>query len=145
MTGDPRPRGRGADDRGAGLIASTLGVLVIILFLVVAAQVLLGLYATTTLRAAVYDAASRAASQDGPRTPSGLAGAAAEARASLGSLGHRGEVSLEAVDTDGDGLADVIVGRASAVPPRVVPPSVGGMFGFEEVHAGAQVRIERPR
>lgn len=133
------------DDRGAGLIASTFGVLALILFLIFAAQVLLGLYATTTLRAAVYDAASGAASQGGSRHPVGLAAAAEDARASLGALGRRGELSLEAVDTDGDGLADVIVGRASAIPPRVVPRSVGSMIGFERVHAGAQVRIERPR
>ncbi|MBN2622303.1 MAG: hypothetical protein JXA83_02985 [Acidimicrobiales bacterium] len=108
-------------------------------------QVMVGLYATSTLRATVYDAASRAAS--GPATPADLERLAAEAEDALGAMGRRPStvIELEVVDEDGDGAGDVVVGRARAVPPRVVPPSIGGMIGFEEITAGARVRIERLR
>ena len=49
------------------------------------------------------------------------------------------------MDEDGDGVADVVVGQAEAVPPRLVPPSIGGMIGFEQIEAGVRVRIERVR
>jgi hypothetical protein len=123
------------------VISSAAGLLVALLFVVFAAQVLLGLYATSTVRATVHDAASRAANEGA--TPGDLARLADQAEASLGTMGERTTVSLEAVDTDGDGGADVVVGRAVAVPPRVVPRSVGGMVGFDQVRVGVRVRIER--
>ena len=128
------------------MISSLAGLLVALLFLTFSVQVLLGLYATSTLRATLYDATSRAA--NGPtaaRDAGGLNRVAADARSSLGAMGDRTEIQLVGEDTDGDGLADVVVGRATAEPPRIVPPSIGGMIGFEEIHAGARVRIERPR
>jgi hypothetical protein len=135
---------RGHRDRGTGMIASVAGLLVAVLFVAFAAQVLLGLYATSTLRATLHDAAARAAS-DGAATPGELARLAGEAEASLGPMGERTTVKLDLVDVDGDGLADVVVGRAAAVPPRLVPRSVGGMVGFEEIRAGVRVRVERSR
>ena len=77
--------------------------------------------------------------------PADLQHLAAEAEASLGEMGRRPStvIELEAVDEDGDGLGDVIVGRARAVPPRFVPPSMGGMIGFEQVTAGVRIRVER--
>jgi hypothetical protein len=131
-------------DRGAGLIGSVTGLLVVVLLLMLAAQVMLGLYATSTLRAALHDAASRAANE-GAATPASLARLAAEAEASLGRMGDRTTVTLRVVDGDGDGAGDVVVGEAVAVPPRVVPRSVGGVVGVDEVHAGVRVRVERPR
>jgi len=38
-----------------------------------------------------------------------------------------------------------VVGRAVAEPPRLVPRSVGGMVGFEQIRAGVRVRLERVR
>jgi hypothetical protein len=131
-------------DRGAGMIGSVAGLVVAILFMAFSAQVLLGLYATSTLRATLYDAASRAANQ-GVATPAGLARLADEAEASLGRMGERTTITLEVEDTDGDAAPDVVVGQAVARPPRVVPRSVGGMVGFEEIRAGVRVRIERLR
>jgi hypothetical protein len=130
-------------DRGLGLIGSVTGLLVTVLFLAFAVQVMLGLYATSTLRAVLHDAASRGA--DGLPPPGRIDHLEAEARRSLGRMGERTTVELEVEDTDGDGLGDVVVGRAVTQPPRVVPPSIGGMVGFEEVQAGVRVRIERPR
>jgi hypothetical protein len=129
-----------------GVFGTSIGVLVFLLFLFFAAQVLFGLYATSTLRATVTDATARAASQGGA-TPADLDRIVAEAEAALGEVGRRPTtvIELELVDEDGDGVADVVVGRGRAVPPRFVPPSIGGMVGFEEITAGARMRIERPR
>ena len=129
-----------------GAFGTSIGFLVFLLFLFFAMQVMFGLYATSTLRATLDDAAARAASS-GPAGPAELARLADEAEASLGEMGRRPTtvIELEVVDEDGDGLGDVVVGRARAVPPRFVPPSIGGMIGFEEITAGSRVRIERLR
>ena len=123
-----------------------MGFLVFILFLFLAMQVMFGLYATSTLRATLHDAAARAAGGGGTG-PADLARIADEAEASLGEIGRQPStvIELELVDEDGDGVGDVIVGRARAVPPRFVPRSLGGMIGFEEVTAGARVRVESVR
>ena len=132
------------EDRGTGLISSAAGVVVAILFVAFAAQVLLGLYAMSTLRATLHDVASRAANQP-VATPAELARLADQAEASLGPMGRRTAIVLELEDADGDGVADVVVGRAVAEPPRLVPRSVGGMVGFEQIRAGVRVRLERVR
>jgi putative Ca2+/H+ antiporter (TMEM165/GDT1 family) len=124
-------------------VASLAGFTVVLLFITFAAQVLLGLYATSTVRATLHDAASRAADQRTSRPD--LAGLAAQAEASLGEMGDRTTITLELLDEDGDGTADVVVGRASAVPPRVVPPSIGGTIGFDRIDVAVRVRIERVR
>jgi hypothetical protein len=133
-------------DRGAGAFATSVGFLVFMLFLFFALQVMFGLYATSALRSTLSDAASRAASR-GAVGPAELQQLADEAEASLGEMGRRPTtvIELELVDEDGDGVGDVVVGRARAVPPRVVPPSIGGMIGFDEVTAGVRVRVERAR
>lgn len=117
-----------------------------LLFLFFALQVMFGLYATSALRATLSDAASRAASS-GAVGQDDLQRLADEAEASLGEMGRRPStvIELELVDEDGDGVGDVVVGRARAVPPRIVPPSIGGMIGFDEVTAGVRVRVERAR
>jgi putative Ca2+/H+ antiporter (TMEM165/GDT1 family) len=124
-------------------VASLAGFTVVLLFIMFAAQVLLGLYATSTVRTTLHDAASRAADQRTSRPD--LAGLAAQAEASLGEMGDRTTITLELLDEDGDGTADVVVGHASAVPPRVVPPSIGGTIGFDRIDVAVRVRIERLR
>lgn len=129
------------------MFSTSVGFLVFLMFLFFAMQVMFGLYATSTLRATLNDAASRAAAGGGTVTAAELDVLAAEAEASLGEMGRQPStvIELELVDEDGDGLGDVVVGRARAVPPRFVPPSMGGMIGFEQVTAGARVRVERLR
>lgn len=124
------------------MVGAVTGLLVTVMFLALALQVMLGLYATSTVRATLHDAASRAANQ-GAATPGGLARLEREAEASLGAMGERTVVRLGVVDDDGDGAPDVVVGRAVSRPPRVVPSSLGGMVGFEEIEVGVRVRIER--
>lgn len=124
------------------MVGAVAGLVVTIMFLALAVQVMLGLYATSVVRATLHDAASRAANQ-GAATPSGLARFADEAEASLGRMGERTTIVLSVADDDGDGVPDVVVGRAVSQPPRVVPSSLGGMVGFEEIRVGVRVRIER--
>jgi len=129
------------------VFSTSVGFLVFLMFLFFAMQVMFGLYATSTLRATLNDAASRAAAGGGTVTAAELDVLAAEAEASLDEMGRQPStvIELDLVDEDGDGLGDVVVGRARAVPPRFVPPSMGGMIGFEQVTAGARVRVERLR
>jgi hypothetical protein len=135
--------GPAEDDRGAGMVSSLAGLTVFLLFLLLAVQVLVGLYATSTVRATLHDAASRAAAQHSDEVD--LAGLSDQAEASLGAMGGRTEIQLRVIDDDGDGTADVVAGEAMSVPPRFVPRSVGGMLGFEEIRASVRVRIERFR
>ena len=133
-------------DLGVGVFGTAIGFVVFLMFLFFAMQVMFGLYATSTLRATLDDATARAATGGGT-SAADLARLSDEAEASLGEMGRRPStvIELEVVDEDGDGAADVVVGRARAVPPRFVPPSIGGMIGFEEITAGSRVRIERLR
>jgi hypothetical protein len=135
----------GPGDRGAGMVASLAGLTVFLLFLLLAVQVLFGLYATSTLRATLHDAASRAATGRAGTEPATLERLSAQAEDSLGAMGDRTDIELRPVDDDGDGAADVVVGEAVSMPPRFVPRAVGGMVGFEEVRASVRVRVERFR
>jgi hypothetical protein len=126
------------------MVSSVAGLVVFLLFLLLAVQVLVGLYATSTLRATLHDAASRAANA-GAADPADLERLAAAAERSLGGMGDRTEVVLRLEDDDGDGVGDVVAGRAVAVPPRVMPSSVGGMLGFERITVAVRVRVERVR
>lgn len=55
---------RGRDD-GAGVVSTFIGAVVFLLFLLFAAQLLLGLYAESVVGAVAYDAAKTAAGADG--------------------------------------------------------------------------------
>jgi hypothetical protein len=132
-------------DGGIGVISSVAGLLVFLLFLLLAAQVLINLFATSTVRATLNDAAARAASTGRSGATADLAHLAAEAEASLGGMGDRTTIDLSYVDDDGDGLHDVVAGRAVAVPPGFIPRSIGGMFGFDVIDVSVRVRVERLR
>jgi hypothetical protein len=134
-----------ADDGGAGVLSAAIGMGVFLAFLFFAMQVMFGLYATSTLRGTLSDAAARAAS--GELGPAQIAAVEDEARTSLGAMGRRPTtvIDLRVVDEDGDGRGDVVAGHAAAVPPRFMPPAVGGALGFDRITADVRVRVERPR
>jgi Flp pilus assembly protein TadG len=131
------------DDRGTGMISTAAGFLVFLMFLLLATQVLLGLYAKSTVRGTLDDAASRAA--NGFPSDRELRRIEDEARASLGRMGERTSTELRLVDDDGDAQPDVVSGTAIATPPRLVPVSLGGVGGLDQINVSVRVRIERFR
>ena len=131
------------DDRGVGMVPTAAGFVVFLLFLLLAVQVLYGLYATSTVRGALNDAASRAA--NGPTSQVQLERLADDAERSLGPMGERTTIQLRLVDDDADGVPDVVAGSAVADPPRFVPPPLGGVAGLDDIDVSVRVRIERFR
>ena len=131
-------------DRGAGALSTAIGFLVFLTCMFLALQVIFGLYATSTVRATLDDAASLAANGGGA-TPAELQRLAAEAEQSLGAVGRRPStvIELEIVDEDGDGVGDVVVGRAVVEPPRFAPGA--SIFGFDLITASVRVQVEHPR
>lgn len=126
-----------------GLVPTAAGFVVFLLFLLLAVQVLYGLYATSTVRGALNDAASRAA--NGRSTQVQLERLADDAERSLGPMGQRTTIRLRLVDDDADGVPDVVAGSAVADPPRFVPPPLGGVAGLDDIDVSVRVRIERFR
>ncbi|HZA76162.1 MAG TPA: hypothetical protein VE623_07190 [Acidimicrobiales bacterium] len=131
------------DDRGVGMVPTAAGFVVFILFLLLAVQILYGLYATSTVRGTLNDAASRAA--NGVTSDADLRRLADDAERSLGGMGDRTTIELWLVDEDGDGVPDVVAGSAVADPPRFVPPPFRGAAGLGDITVSARVRIERFR
>jgi hypothetical protein len=131
------------DDRGVGMVPTAAGFLVFLVFLLLAVQVLFGLYATSTVRGALNDAASRAA--NGVAGEAELARLADDAERSLGPMGERTIILLRLEDDDADGVPDVVVGSALADPPRFVPPGLSGVAGLDDIDVSVRVRIERFR
>jgi Flp pilus assembly protein TadG len=131
------------DDRGVGMVPTAAGFVVFILFLLLAVQALYGLYATSTVRGTLNDAASRAA--NGATSEAELRRLADDAERSLGGMGDRTTIELRLVDDDGDGVADVVAGSAVADPPRFVPAPFRGAVGLDDITVSVRVRIEQFR
>ena len=138
----PSHGGRG--DVGTGALSTAIGFLVFLTCMFLALQVIFGLYATSTVRATLDDATSRAANGGGAG-PAELERLAAEAEQSLGAVGRRPStvIELEIVDDDRDGVGDVVVGHAVVEPPRFVPAA--SIFGFDLITASVRVQVEHPR
>jgi hypothetical protein len=133
---------RGAlGDRGTALIATAIGVLVFLLFLLFAVQLLFSLYATSTITAVTNDAVQRAATSG----HDDIGAIERDARDGLGAVGDAAEFTWEREDADGDGTEDTIALRVTAHPPRFVPPSIGDAVGLTEVEHTARARIEEFR
>lgn len=126
-------------ERGAGLISSSAGILVFILFLVFAVQLLFSLYASSTVTAVAHDAAARAASA--PERDWALIGD--EARGHLGRMGEDADLTWSTEDADGDGEVDTVALRIIVVPPRLVPRSMGEGVGLGAIDRTARVRLEQ--
>jgi hypothetical protein len=126
-----------ARERGAGLLSTSAGVLVFLMFLVFAVQLLFGLYASSTVTAVAHDAAQRAATRTAPPLPT----IEAEARRSLGRVGDDATFTWTTEDADGDGQDDTLALRVVARLPRFVPPSLGGL-GLDDVDRTVRARLE---
>src|SRR3546814_11293154 len=90
------------------------------MFLMLAVQLLFGLYATSTVNAIANDAVQRAAGAGAPS----LEEIEADARNSLGRIGQAAAFDWTSEDTDGDGIDDTVVLDLVVRPPRLVPASL---------------------
>lgn len=138
MTPVPTRSGPSADQRGVGLLSSAAGILVFLVFLLFAVQLLFGLYATSTITAVANDAALRAAAQEAP----GVAAIEADARRMLGRIGDEASFEWSTEDNDGDGVDDTVVLEVVAHPPRLIPRSIGGALGMDDVRRTVRARRE---
>lgn len=121
---------RGED--GTGIIGTVVGVLIFLSLLLFAVQVLVGLYATTVVGAAAYDAAKTVAGADGG--VGSRAVAVDDARRRLGRVGER--ASFEWGESP-----EVVVLTVRAPRPQFLP----GSLGLPDVVRTVRVRIEAVR
>jgi hypothetical protein len=121
---------RGED--GTGIIGTVVGVLIFLSLLLFAVQVLVGLYATTVVSAAAYDAAKAVAGADGGLEAREVA--VEDARRRLGRVGERASFAW------GES-PDAVVLTVRAPRPQFLPASLG----LPDVVRTARVRIEAVR
>lgn len=138
-----RRRSRWHEERGTGLIGSAAGVAAFVLFLLFAVQLIVNLYATSTVTAAGYDAARSVASasvdHDDPRSVSIAQGEAERhLRDLLGELGRTAKLSWS---SDGNQVRLHLVVDS----PGIIPSSVRDTTGLRRIDRTFAVRIEQPR
>ena len=133
----PTPRWRRAlrAEDGVGPISTVFGVAIFFAFLMLSTQVLIHLYASSTVSAVAFDVARRA-SADG----AGCAGAADRAYQLLGSYGDPATVTVSCAE-DADMRSVTITGPT---PARMVD-AFGAALGTDRIERTARVRIEQFR
>ena len=129
------------DERGTGLIGTVAGVTAFLVLLLFASQVLVNLYATTTVTAAAFDAARIVAGGDGGEGSEREA--EASARRLLGKAGESAEFAWRWVDRDGDATHDHVELRVRADSPARLLPRLD--LPFQTIERTVVVRAERFR
>ena len=127
-------------EAGTGLIGTTFGVVVFLLFLLFSVQVLLGLYTTTVVTSATLDAANRVARAADPTAPVAQQAASDGAVDALGSFARQGRVTFDWAGT----TADEVVVTVHARKMTLLPPAFGAALG-NRVDRVVRVRVERLR
>ena len=130
--------GAGANEAGAGVISTVAGVTVFLVLLLFAVQVLVGLYATSVVTAATYDAAKVLAGADAGDSAVGRANAEAGARNQLGRYGEKA-----AFDWEND--AEVVRLHVQAPRPTLLPHTLVRGVGLADIERTVVVRVERVR
>lgn len=115
------------------MVTSTAGVLIFLGFLLLAAQVTIHLYGTSTATTVAFNAARRVAAADGAY---GCDQATADVRERLGAYGARPDV---AVDCQAGG--DVVV-RVSGPSPARLLAGFGRLAGMDTLDRTVRVRAE---
>jgi len=103
------------DEQGTGLVGTLIGFLVFLLLMFFGVQMLLGLYATTVVSSAAFDAARIVASPGGSTSPAVRQRAENEARH---DLGHSGDGAEFVWDLTRD---DAVVLKLTAARPNLLP------------------------
>ena len=128
-------------ERGVGLIGTLAGTTAFLVLLLFAAQLLLNLYAVSTVTAAAFDAARVVAGEDGG--PPAELEAERQARQLLGRVGEEATFTWSYVDTDGRPGPEHVALRVQADSPSRLLPHVP--LPFQQVDRTVTVRMERPR
>lgn len=125
------------DESGTGVISTTLGAGVFLLLMLFAAQVLVGLYASSVVNAAAYDAAKSVAGSDGGEAA--RADAERNAQSQLGTYGTR-------VTFDWSASTDDTVRLIIHSPrPTFLPAALTGPVGLGDIVREVTVRREKIR
>lgn len=135
MSGRAAP---GRRERGTGLVAASGALVVFCAFLFLAVQILVGLWARTTVTAVAHDAATRVAGEEAAARPLAAAEEEMRLRRVLGRFSER--VDLSWSRTPDDIVLDV---RARGL--EFVPRPLRTVLGADDVHRQVRVRIERVR
>lgn len=124
------------------MIGTLLGAGVFVLLMLFAVQVLVGLYTTTVVTAATYDAAKAVAGADAAagRSAAAEADALRNARAQLGDYGRR--VTFE---WSADAAAEYVELTARGPRPSFLPRALTGPVGLGDIVRTVQVRREQVR
>ncbi len=133
-----RPAEGHGPEWGAGVVGTVIGVLIFLVMLLFATQVLFGLYTTSVVTAATYDAAKAVAGADADSVPAARADAETNARRQLGRFGA--EVRFDwAEDTDAVRLT------VRARRPTLLPRALVNGVGLAEIVRTVRVRSESVR
>jgi hypothetical protein len=132
-----RRDGRRRAEDGTGLIGSTVGVLVFVVFLLLGVQVLFDLYARSAVTAATFDAARVVAGADAGGAPGAEADAEGTARRMLGHYGQGAEFRW-AVE------ADAIALTVHVRSPSLLPALVTRPLSLDTIERTVRVRREHP-
>lgn len=127
-------RARRADEDGSSAIASIFGLLIFLAFLMLATQVLVHLYATSTVSAVAFDTARRAAAEG---ADCASIGAGAHVRQALGGYGQR--IDEPTCGVEGDETVVIVEGPT---PARLVD-AFGSGLGIDRIERTARVRTEQ--
>jgi hypothetical protein len=132
-----RRDGRRRAEDGTGLIGSTVGVLVFVVFLLLGVQVLFDLYARSAVTAATFDAARVVAGADA----GGASGAEADAEgAARRMLGHYGQGAEFRWAVEADAIALTVHVRS----PSLLPALVTRPLSLDTIERTVRVRREHP-
>jgi hypothetical protein len=125
------------EEAGTGLVGTLAGFAAVVLFLLLATQVLVHLYATSAVTAAAYDAARIVSGSDGG--PASQDEAVAHAQGLLGRWSD--QVLLEFTRTDGE----QVVLRVTGQSPALLPRALNHLTGVGGIEREIVVRTERFR
>ncbi len=121
------------DEDGSSAITTVFGVLIFLGFLMLATQVLVHLYATSTVSAVAFDTARRAAAEG---ADCDSIEAAAHVRRALGGYGERIDEPVCTSDA-----TQTVVTITGPTPARMVD-AFGGGLGLDRIERTARVRTE---
>jgi Flp pilus assembly protein TadG len=120
-------------ERGAGLISTSFGLIIFIVFLLFAVQLLVNLYATSVVTAITYDTARDVAVLGRPPTQAEQEAAAARARQQLGAYGQSAQFDFDTSDPT------VVKLRVRVANPRFINQYVG----LDVIDRTVVVRVEQ--